>query len=304
MTMTSVSENRLHCERGNESMQTVMIMAVGALILLGVNRLYRQISPKIQQYVQAVVSGEQFDQGGSVERFVFGGNQQNGPQPDPASLQNNRIPMGPPISMRELTRQASAMAYTGKPGDRTSDGQWMIREDGLVEDHTGFRAIILTSADGSDTGAIIAFAGTDLKNTNEHAINDLANDLEQGISGVSPQYVRAIRLAEALKDRYNGNIFLTGHSLGGGLASLASAVNQVPGSAFNSAPLGGAAAITSAISEYGSPSNFMNYRNENDPISHLPGYQFGHGVELSGDYGSPGWDLSDHDLENMREVNK
>ena len=62
----------IRSEHGNESMQTVMIMAVGALILLGVNRLYRQVSPTIQQYVQAVVSGDSADQGRSGNQFSPG----------------------------------------------------------------------------------------------------------------------------------------------------------------------------------------------------------------------------------------
>lgn len=44
-------------QRGNESMQTVMIMAVGALILLAVSSLFKQVSPRITNYVSALVSG-------------------------------------------------------------------------------------------------------------------------------------------------------------------------------------------------------------------------------------------------------
>ncbi len=64
---------RLPDQQGNESMQTVLIMAVGALVLLGVNRLYREISPTIRQYVHAAVSGQQTSVDSDAGGFAFGG---------------------------------------------------------------------------------------------------------------------------------------------------------------------------------------------------------------------------------------
>ncbi len=54
--MNSIT-HQLKCERGNESMQTVMIMAVGALILIAINGLFRQVSPTIHSAVRSVISG-------------------------------------------------------------------------------------------------------------------------------------------------------------------------------------------------------------------------------------------------------
>lgn len=292
-------------QQGNESMQTVLIMAVGAMIMIGVNTLFRQVSPTIQQYMKSAVSGESVDKTFGEGRFAF--NQHVGKnQPEAINTdQNNTM-----ISMQELLRQAAELAYFGKPGERTSDGQWLIAENGLVEDHTGFRAVILTPADGSNTGAIVAFAGTDIKSSFGGAVNDIANNVEQTIFGASPQYIRAVRLAAALKERYNGNIYLTGHSLGGGQAALASTLNHVPGVAFNPAPLGGIAAISTAVSELGTPASFTNYRNRFDPVSHLqdnprfPGRQVGETIELEGDYGWPGFGFSDHGIANMKVEKK
>jgi len=59
-------------QQGNESMQTVLTMAVGALILIAVNHLYREVSPTIRQYVQSVVSGQQFHVESGTGRFSFG----------------------------------------------------------------------------------------------------------------------------------------------------------------------------------------------------------------------------------------
>ncbi len=127
------------------------------------------------------------------------------------------------------------MSYSGQPGDLTSDGLWRIPAGGVIEDHTGFRAIILTPPMAVRPGDC-GFAGTDLKTSVGGAINDLINNLEQTLTGVSPQYIRAVQLAASLKVRYQGNIYVTGHSLGGGQAALASIMNDVPGAAFNPAP--------------------------------------------------------------------
>ncbi|MDZ4851943.1 MAG: hypothetical protein SGI77_21855 [Pirellulaceae bacterium] len=44
-------------EAGNESMQTVMIMAVGALIMLGVHALFKSdIGGEVQKHIKGVLS--------------------------------------------------------------------------------------------------------------------------------------------------------------------------------------------------------------------------------------------------------
>lgn len=45
-------------EAGNESMQTVMIMAVGALIMLAIHQLFKMnIGEKVTDYVKDVLAG-------------------------------------------------------------------------------------------------------------------------------------------------------------------------------------------------------------------------------------------------------
>jgi len=64
----------------------------------------------------------------------------------------------------------------------------------------------------------------------------LANNFPQSIGLETDYYDRAMRLARALK---NGNLDFenTGHSLGGGLASAASAIGGAPATTFNAAGL-------------------------------------------------------------------
>ena len=56
---------RLHRdEAGNESMQTVMIMAVGALIMLAVSALFKSdIGPKVTQKVSQLITGADIKMG-------------------------------------------------------------------------------------------------------------------------------------------------------------------------------------------------------------------------------------------------
>jgi len=50
---------RLHRnEAGNEAMQTVMIMAVGALVMLAVHALFKDhIGDQVKKHVQSVING-------------------------------------------------------------------------------------------------------------------------------------------------------------------------------------------------------------------------------------------------------
>ncbi len=67
-------------QHGNESMQTVMIMAVGALILLALSSLFKHISPTVTKHVQAVLSGDAISTS-SGGAFTMGSGSTNGPSP-------------------------------------------------------------------------------------------------------------------------------------------------------------------------------------------------------------------------------
>lgn len=81
---------------------------------------------------------------------------------------------------------------------------------------------------------ILAFAGTDFQS----AIDWLAN-IKQGIGWDSSQYANAAQIATALNDspKIQNKLVITGHSLGGGLASLTSLETGVHADTFNSAGL-------------------------------------------------------------------
>ena len=51
-------------EAGNESMQTVMIMAVGALIMLAIHQLFKtNIGKEVTNHVKAVLKGDNITMG-------------------------------------------------------------------------------------------------------------------------------------------------------------------------------------------------------------------------------------------------
>lgn len=92
----------------------------------------------------------------------------------------------------------------------------------------GFDADIYRNAQGH---YVLAFAGTD-----PASIDDWEANVQQGVGGLSAQHVQAITLAQHLaREVGSENLVLTGHSLGGGLASTASVATDVPAVTFNAA---------------------------------------------------------------------
>lgn len=92
----------------------------------------------------------------------------------------------------------------------------------------GFDADIYRDAQGH---YVLAFAGTD-----PSSMADWGANAQQGVGALSSQHLKAIALAQHLASRVGSeNMVLTGHSLGGGLASTASVATDVPAVTFNAA---------------------------------------------------------------------
>jgi RHS repeat-associated protein len=86
-----------------------------------------------------------------------------------------------------------------------------------------------------DGRVVISFGGTDADSLGGF-LADMQHNLSQGTIGASSQYRRAIDLARSIKSNFGTKkIELVGHSLGGGLASAAGIVNDLPVVAFNAA---------------------------------------------------------------------
>lgn len=92
---------------------------------------------------------------------------------------------------------------------------------------SGFHAAVYVN---TDTGKVtVAFAGT------EGAANDILTDVANGLSIPTTQYEKAMDLAHYVKDTFGDNVEFVGHSLGGGLATAASAATGLGATTFNSA---------------------------------------------------------------------
>jgi hypothetical protein len=92
-------------------------------------------------------------------------------------------------------------------------------------DASGFDAEIYTDGNGRYT---LAYRGTD-------AGKDWGANLGQGLGFETAQYNQAIVLAKQARTAFGDELVITGHSLGGGLAAVGSAVADTPAVTFNAA---------------------------------------------------------------------
>jgi hypothetical protein len=95
----------------------------------------------------------------------------------------------------------------------------------LDDPSTGFRAAIYENADGQK---VLAFAGT-------RDGKDWYADGTQALGLSTAQYQQAVALATQAKAAFGNSMVVTGHSLGGGLASIASVATDTAAVTFNAA---------------------------------------------------------------------
>lgn len=112
-----------------------------------------------------------------------------------------------------------------------AQGNTIAIDPAMLEDpDTGFRAAIYQNAQGQ---YVVAYAGTD-----PGQFADLRTDAAQAFGLDSAQYNQAVALAKKAEVAFgDGNVVVTGHSLGGGLASAAALATGATGVTFNAAGL-------------------------------------------------------------------
>ena len=117
------------------------------------------------------------------------------------------------------------LAYKGNPGDgRAKKGDWMI--DGS---RWRFETAII---EGSFAAAVIKGRFSILSLSGTDDAMDWADNIAQGLLGISNQYVKAVKYA----NRYSPDV-VVGHSLGGGMASYTSIYANKRSATLNAAPL-------------------------------------------------------------------
>jgi len=195
------------------------------------------------------------------------------------------------------SKGASDLAYDAELGETyefANGTQWTVID---VEDdaQTGFRAIALESTDPADDRVIVAFAGSD-----DGA--DWVNNIEQGLGLSADQYEQADAFAAKWKEAEGNNVRLTGHSLGGGLASYAAIENNLHATGINSAPLaanhvGLNPFDWARITQYYVPGEALSILNEANPLDFRPGLNIA--VEGEGSILDPRSIGSNHGLANV-----
>jgi hypothetical protein len=101
----------------------------------------------------------------------------------------------------------------------------------------GLKAMIYQDYITGNDQYVLAFAGTDDKIW-ELEFDDWWNNIKQGLGWSAPQYTAAMRIGDAVGDAVGrSQLIVTGHSLGGGLASAAALVADVRADTFNAAGL-------------------------------------------------------------------
>ncbi|KXK05978.1 MAG: hypothetical protein UZ17_ACD001000544 [Acidobacteria bacterium OLB17] len=174
----------------------------------------------------------------------------------------------PTLTMAE-TKGVCHIAYDGVTGEnyRFPDGSiWTILADRATH-MTGFKAVLTKPGDRSLY--VLAFAGSD-------SIMDFLHDGVQALGGYSHQYTQALSLTRRYQREY-GDLHLSGHSLGGGLAAYSSVATGLSASTINPAPLVGMMSLRSLS---GNP-QIVNYVPlDGEIVSSSPGRNPGRDIKV------------------------
>ncbi len=173
------------------------------------------------------------------------------------------------------TKSACDLAYkrtNSKVNDvyQFPDGKRWKVVDVKTDAKTGFRAIALKPVDPHDQRIVVAFSGSDEG-------KDWDDNIEQGIGLPTAQYKEALDFAGKWKSIGGNNVILTGHSLGGGLASYASIKTNLRATAVNAAPLaldhlGLNPFDARRIMQYYVPGEALSVVNKANPLDIRPGF--------------------------------
>lgn len=199
------------------------------------------------------------------------------------------------------TKGAAKLAYDAQKGqvynfDGGKGGQWQVA-DVNNNANTGFRAIALKATDPNDKRTIVAFAGTDPTSG-----KDWGADVQQGLGFSTSQYNEAVDYARKWQASDGNNVILTGHSLGGGLASYAAGQTGLRATGVNSAQLTpnhiGPEQTEKNITHYYVPGEIMTRVDRAfGPGDRRPGNEIA--VEGKGSYFEPVAIGTNHTMDNV-----
>ena len=168
------------------------------------------------------------------------------------------------------------------PATKQVEGGWGQRWVGVV--NKGFKGAIYRRANGSTFDVVCAFAGTDSAEDGladigfaaspklavvvgalSPALGILIASGHKGLAGQMAFALEMVKQAQSATQRTGGTLYLTGHSLGGGLAQIVAA--ELGGKA---APISSPAVsqLPGLLGRYASSQpSIVNLRVQNDPIN-------------------------------------
>lgn len=197
------------------------------------------------------------------------------------------------------TKSASYLAYRANVGEvyRFPNGEnWKV-VDVKNDTNTSFRAVALKSTDPNDHRVIVAYAGTTFDD-----LKDWKANLGQGAGLTTRQYTQAVDFASKWKATNGNDVILTGHSLGGGLASYASVKTDLHATAINAAPLalnhlGLNPFDALRITQYFVPGEVLTVENNANPLDIRPGFAVE--VRGKGSIFDPRSVIGNHNLDSV-----
>ena len=143
----------------------------------------------------------------------------------------------PEPTVRELAALAADVYAPGQavPAGWTIASSQQLAALGLTENmlsspQSEFRAEVYVREFAGQPSYVVAFRGS-------QSASDWGANLKQGIGLRTDHYNRALEIGERLIVPDGARVTLTGHSLGGGLASAASLAAELPAATFNAAGL-------------------------------------------------------------------
>ena len=134
--------------------------------------------------------------------------------------------------------------------------------DSVYDPKTGLNAVTVMDPDGRIG---VGFGGT-------AELRDLRPDMQNYFNGPSAQYDQSAAYLKSIRGRYpDASMYTSGHSLGGGLATYAAAMNGMPGAGVNSATLGTHYLDRVASkAPRGAEARIVNYNHWSDPVAMAP----------------------------------
>ncbi len=190
-------------------------------------------------------------------------NQTDASQERPADAEQSGD--GPMCSVQGAATQLAPLAKDAYSSSPEAPNGWTLKD--RVDGRLGFNASIYEGEFQGQNTIVIAYGGT-------AGAMDGVSDAVNGLWG-SDQYVQAVGLASAIRAQNPGaNIVLTGHSLGGGMASFAGIMTNTPAIGFNAAgPLPaalltfGAGNLAGLTNTSQASNHIIHVNSENDPLT-------------------------------------